>query len=115
MSRAFYILENRSIDGWMSRFFWLSDNGNPHDDRKLLWKSYLIFINLFNLGYQTNQKSDNNATLLRENKMFIWSCLMKINITKKEYVKLLDFSYIVDWIMHVFDMRTGQKLKSTGT
>jgi hypothetical protein len=40
---------------------------------------------------------------------------MKINITKKEYVKLLDFSYIVDWIMHVFDMRTGQKLKSTGT
>ncbi|TEB05572.1 hypothetical protein Psch_02613 [Pelotomaculum schinkii] len=27
---------------------------------------------------------------------------MKINITKKEYVKLLDMFYIADWIMHAF-------------
>lgn len=28
---------------------------------------------------------------------------MKINITKKEYVKLLDVFYIADWILHGFD------------
>ncbi|AGA68228.1 hypothetical protein Desdi_0701 [Desulfitobacterium dichloroeliminans LMG P-21439] len=27
---------------------------------------------------------------------------MKINITKKEYIKLLDVFYIADWIMHAF-------------
>ncbi len=27
---------------------------------------------------------------------------MKVNITKKEYIKLLDVFYIADWIMHAF-------------
>lgn len=36
---------------------------------------------------------------------------MKINITKKEYEKLLDIFYIADWIMHAFycDVRPETK------